>query len=858
MGCRAAKARLSLAAFLAATVSAWRWDVPSPSGLDPGMRYGHSLLGWQSTTTQGIVCGGFDPLNGSLTSGCLLLDPGSNWRFKALVPPSQAAPRAGHLAAYWGDYLLLYGGNTSSVADPAAPEVFKVGVWSPAPGVTFGGPIPPARMGHAGVMVTIPQLVAPHGTGSGGGAASQLYGAGNKAPGSAQLAAIAAAAADSGVGWVIFGGQTVMPNATSGVPAGEILGDLAVLALGDGISPAFSWLPVQAEGKQRTGSGTSSHSPDEGGEVAGPTPGPRTFHSLAMNPPSTALAAPNVGRSSRGASRRLRAASAASTAGDKGASFSSGAIHTVATGELILYGGISGGGLVLDEVWVLNVGFKDLPSAAVMSASTSAHAPGSSSMGSADGSMPVASAATRVVSATWIRRPTTNAVPLWGHKATVVSSEWYVVTGGSSSLPVQQQLGAYVDSRGVRRVLGPNPFSRGFGLRNNDDNGGVGVAPVSVLRALNLKDWSWTVPSVIGNPPSSSSPLLLPALWIVGTTDKRDGSDDGVPGYQQQVLMHGGMRVTVSSHGDAAKQRKAMLNANEQLLGSSSLDSGSSRGDNLFSRPSGRSIPSAVKRILRRSLVATRSSSAFLPAASGSAAAAAPYPPSILYALTEVGIDELSPEAELALLIGGGLAAAGCLLGFAWCAWKYRRRSIASLAARGYTTGLQRYSALGRDGYTPLQKSVLPASVIDNAIGATGASGAGPALFADGPSASVIAANAAFAATAASSSSLPLTSKRSASANGGGGVGERTSSGRDSSHSSSSHSVDGEGRKSSGKSKGHHSSKGKSGSSSSGKKDHGSSKRRSAGGGGGSAALSSSLPAPAVEQLLSDGGTSQQ
>lgn len=527
--------RVSLLAFIATipSCSAWRWDAVGPSGAaDPGMRYAHSLTGWKSTTTQAIMCGGYAADSGALTSGCVLLDPNNGWRFKKLVDPADAAPRAEHTAAFFGDFLLLYGGNTS-YATPQVPEVFKLGVWTPVPGVVYSGDAPPPRRGHASTLVSVPQLSV---TGTNG----------------APLGAGAPTTA-----WVSFGGQG--SNASS-QPLSP-LGDVAVLDLGDGVTPAFTW---------RTPA-VVSEAPD------GPLPAPRYMHSLVLRPPPTVRADPR-----HTGSRRLRTGPSEASTASATADATAPRLGSVAPGQMIVHGGIDAAGNVLSDVWLLSLEWR-----------------ASQTRASGD----AGSETDPVLTAVWTRQDTSGASPSFGHRAAVISNNWYVVVGGQSSLAPG------------------SPASPPF------------------LRALILSEWRWVTPAAVGSGPSLSLPLLAPALWTVGTTDERDGFDDGTPGYEQSVVVHGGARAPAVS-------------------GTAAFSPGQSLGDRILSPSAGVSIA-----------------------------------PSTLFLLSEVGIEDLAPEVELALLIAGGLAAAGALLGFTWCAYRHKktRRSVASLASAGLATGLQRY-----------------------------------------------------------------------------------------------------------------------------------------------------------------------
>jgi hypothetical protein len=155
------------------------------------------------------VCGGLSATN-ELLSGCTVLDPSNDWQYTVIVQPAAATPRCDHTSIMYGDFLLLYGGQ-QNMTDPTVPEVFISGQWAPVVG-NFTGVVPPARWGHTAVL-------APDGT-----------------------------------SWVVFGGSTMDEEPMQ-------LNDVAVLALGDGRTPTFTWsLPA----------------------TSGARPPPRYYHSAAV------------------------------------------------------------------------------------------------------------------------------------------------------------------------------------------------------------------------------------------------------------------------------------------------------------------------------------------------------------------------------------------------------------------------------------------------------------------------------------------------------------------------------------------------------------------------------------------------
>ena len=181
---------VAASAYLSTLASAWSWDKYTTLGQAPLPRYGNSLIFWSPNEEdpQAISCGGSLLLNGSLQADCHILQPNQDWTWQRLT--KEYYVRSHHTAVIRGDFLLLYGGNTSD-NDPSRPEVFKVGIWDHTP-ATFTGTIPAARMLHSGAVHV---------------------------------------RTDS---WIIFGGMTLDDTPV-------ILGDVVALNLGNGLLPEYTW-----------------------------------------------------------------------------------------------------------------------------------------------------------------------------------------------------------------------------------------------------------------------------------------------------------------------------------------------------------------------------------------------------------------------------------------------------------------------------------------------------------------------------------------------------------------------------------------------------------------------------------------
>ena len=178
-------------ALTATCAAAWQWDLVGTTGQIPPPRYGHALLMWEAepgaSAPQAIACGGAFVGNGSLISDCYILQS-ADWSWTRLTRGYYV--RSNFAAVIHGDFLLLFGGNTTD-PDPTNPEILKVGSWQHVTDESFAGLVPVARQAHTGVV----------------------HAATNA--------------------WVIYGGLSTED--------GVVLGDLAALGLGDGIVPAYVW-----------------------------------------------------------------------------------------------------------------------------------------------------------------------------------------------------------------------------------------------------------------------------------------------------------------------------------------------------------------------------------------------------------------------------------------------------------------------------------------------------------------------------------------------------------------------------------------------------------------------------------------
>ena len=133
----------------------WTWDEPPVNG-DPLHRSGHTV----STYERGIIaCGGQGLTAGSFTTGCVQINPFSDWTVSSVIAPGASLGRVFGAAALSGvtadgnRYLVLWGGvlnNNATIATDC--EVFGVSSWKKSPLTCVGDDVPDGRWGHSGVV----------------------------------------------------------------------------------------------------------------------------------------------------------------------------------------------------------------------------------------------------------------------------------------------------------------------------------------------------------------------------------------------------------------------------------------------------------------------------------------------------------------------------------------------------------------------------------------------------------------------------------------------------------------------------------------------------------------------------------
>lgn len=192
----------ALSAHLLRCAHGWAWQQFDLTGDVISPRAGLAVASWPQADGPDrlLLCGGAAILDGfSLQGDCFSVVPppdgSSPWTVKQVLSGSSGslpARRDATAVIAWESWAIVFGGNSSTDLSPATPKVFTIGPWTVASNAVVTGPLPTARFAHSAVL----------------------------------------SPAD-GRSWVIFGGAAAAD--------GSLLDDIAVMDLGDGSSPTFTF-----------------------------------------------------------------------------------------------------------------------------------------------------------------------------------------------------------------------------------------------------------------------------------------------------------------------------------------------------------------------------------------------------------------------------------------------------------------------------------------------------------------------------------------------------------------------------------------------------------------------------------------